>query len=295
MSGQGSPSASASGSPEDLLHEWALATGPVAPPVRPGVSSAQALLQAAKSQPTAAPTTTESWLQKQLLDAAAQQTKADAAAAAAKSAADAKAKLYADALEGATHGRVEAILNSPAAKAVAAGKTAPTTDLGNTLNVGDYLGPGQRLTNGKYTLALQNGDLVLTDGNGSTLWDSNTTDATGKALWATFDSDGSIDIRTGSLTAAQAKWSTLAGLANAAKLVLNSDGSLVVVGKDGTTHVISPADKVKYFYRVTLPPRSVYHQGRPWPCTSAICSSSYRMSSIVWASERLPRSRISAI
>ncbi|MET9489855.1 hypothetical protein [Nocardia sp. NPDC006630] len=258
MSGEGSPSASASGSPEDLLHEWALAHPPAAPPVQPGVSSAQALLQAAvKSQPAATPTTTESSFQKQLLDAAAQQTKADAAAAAAKSAADAKAKLDADALKGATDGRVAAILNSPEAKAAAAGKPTPVTDLGNTLAVGDDLGTGQRLTSAKngYTLGINSdGDLVLTRADGSKVWESATSDSTGKAMWAKLDANGSLDLKADGHYQALTKWMTPGNLANAGSLVLENDGSLVVLAKDGKTvlSTISAADKTKHHYLVEL-------------------------------------------
>ncbi|MGV9411230.1 hypothetical protein ACWDOP_15040 [Nocardia sp. NPDC003693] len=132
------------------------------------------------------------------------------------------------------------------------------TDLGNSLAVGDTLGTGFRLTsdNDLYSLGLTNGNLVLSGPDGRTLWESGTSDANGKVLWATMGADGSLDVQADAHYQALTKWSTQAGLKNAGSLRLNDDGSLVVIGKDGKTILatLAPADTVKHLYLVQLNP-----------------------------------------
>lgn len=134
--------------------------------------------------------------------------------------------------------------------------TSAYSKLGSTINVGDSIGTGQSMTsaNGNYSLALQNGNLVLTGPSGTKLWESETSDADGgKTVWATFDPDGSLDVKADAYYQAVTKWSTQAGLKNAAQLRINDDGSLVILDSDGDViSTISAADTVKHYYLVQL-------------------------------------------
>ncbi|GAB2452511.1 hypothetical protein [Nocardia tengchongensis] len=103
-----------------------------------------------------------------------------------------------------------------------------------TLEVGDSLDPSQKLVNGQYSLGLEKGNLVLKDKIGNVLWESGTTDDGGAASRVVFRADGSLDIKVATPYQELSKWSSLAGLSDAAALRLNDDGSLVVVDKNGT-------------------------------------------------------------
>lgn len=143
-----------------------------------------------------------------------------------------------------------------------AGASLADPNRGNSLAVGDSVGVGQQLTsaNGSYKLALnKKGNLVLSGPGNAQLWQSGTDDATGKVLWATFGSDGSINLRAAAQYQTMTKWSTqegLTGLPSTAVLRLNDDGSLVVVDSakpdSPALAIISVADSAKHYFRVQL-------------------------------------------
>ncbi|MFE3028209.1 hypothetical protein [Nocardia tengchongensis] len=165
-------------------------------------------------------------------------------------------------------GNPSAGANSSASPAPGSTQTSPAADpspvsypddLGSSLSVGDSLSVGQRLVNGDYTLAFQNGNLVLTGADGRHVWESNTSNANGQILRLTLDPDGSLDEKASAGYQAMTEWSTLAGLygAHVDKLVLGNDGSITIVDASDPPRVLATIigpETTKHAYLVQLQP-----------------------------------------
>lgn len=149
------------------------------------------------------------------------------------------------------------------------GKDA-TKELGNGLDVGGYLGTGQKITseNGQYTLQLKDGNIVETGPDDRVLFSSETKDPhqentsgdprandVGKAMGVLFDAEG-LALRVNSYYQATTGWQLKADLPEGSKptrIQLNNDGSIVIIGtdKDGKKDTVlqvvqQPDDKVKH-------------------------------------------------
>ncbi|MFI6868272.1 LysM peptidoglycan-binding domain-containing protein [Nocardia sp. NPDC050406] len=101
--------------------------------------------------------------------------------------------------------------------------------MGDALHVGEELGLGQSLQGGAYTLTLQNdGNLVLTEPDGTVVWGSMTHDQGVER--AVLQSDGNFVLYKGE----GAAWSTETNGKDADRLVVQADRNVVLYGKDGS-------------------------------------------------------------
>jgi LysM repeat protein len=99
--------------------------------------------------------------------------------------------------------------------------------VGDSLYVGDELGLGQSLSQGSYTLTLQDdGDLVLTE-PGTVVWATNTPDQGVRR--AVLQEDGNFVLYKSDGSA----WSTQTNGQDVDRLILQSDRNLVLYARDG--------------------------------------------------------------